>query len=246
MRESQSLRRAEGTVGLVALGANLVPRYLPASGRFAANLAAAAASVGIARAGGIEWQDLGLGHGTLGPGLRWGLAVGGLAALGVTVAARTPGLAGHFLDERVGDHDPRRARFELVARIPLETAFAEEVLFRGALLGLALRQRSTLAAVGTTSLLFGLWHVLPTWTGHEGSAIGSALGEGRSGRLGAVGAVVAATSVAGVAFAIVRIRSGSVLAPVLAHAALNMASFAATRATHARRAASNPREAAQP
>jgi membrane protease YdiL (CAAX protease family) len=230
----RSLRRAERTIGLVALGANLAPRFLPATGRFAVNLAAAAASVGIARVEGAEWSDLGLGPGTLRPGLQWGLGAGGVAALGVAVAARTPRLGDHFRDERVGNHDRRRARYELAARIPLETALAEEVVFRGALLGLALRQRSTVAAVATSSVLFGLWHVLPTWTGHDGSAIGSAMGPHRSARVGAVAAAVAATTAAGATFATLRLRSGSVVAPVLAHAALNMASFAATRATHAR------------
>jgi membrane protease YdiL (CAAX protease family) len=230
------LRRAEGAVGILALGANVAPRFLGAGGRLAANLVAAAASIGIARADGIAWSDLGLDRASWSRGLRWGLGGGAAATIAVAAVARTPGLAHHFFDERVGDHDPRRARFELAVRIPFETALAEEVLFRGALLGLALRQRSTLAAVGTSSVLFGLWHVHPTWVGHDGSALGSALGDHPSARLGSVAATVAATSVAGAAFAALRLRSGSVLAPVLVHAALNMASFAATRATHARSA----------
>jgi membrane protease YdiL (CAAX protease family) len=232
----RNLRRAEGAVGILAFGANVAPRFLPAHGRIATNLAAAAASVGIARADGIEWSDLGLDRASWGPGVRWGLGAGAATALAVTAVARTPGLAHHFFDERVGDHDPGRARFELAVRIPFETALAEEVLFRGALLGLARRQRSTVAAVVTSSVLFGLWHVLPTWDGHDGSALGSALGEQPAARVGSVAAVVAATSAAGAAFATLRLRSGSVLAPVLVHAALNMASFAATRAAHARSA----------
>ena len=219
---------------MVALAANLAPTFLPGRARFATNLAAAATSIGIARGQGAGWSDLGLGRDTTGPGLRWGLGVGGLAALGVTVAARTSRLADHFVDERVGAHGSRRARYELVARIPLETALAEEIIFRGALLGLALRQRSTVAAVATSSALFGLWHVVPTWTGHDGSALGSAIGTHRSARLGSVVVAVATTGLAGAAFATLRLRSGSVLAPVLAHAALNMAAFAATRSAQAR------------
>jgi membrane protease YdiL (CAAX protease family) len=51
---------------------------------------------------------------------------------------------------------------------------------------------------------------------------------------GATAAVVAATAGAGVLFAALRLRSGSVAAPVIAHAALNMAAFAGVRLTAGR------------
>ena len=47
-------------------------------------------------------------------------------------------------------------------RIPLETALAEEIIFRGVLLGLGLRTRPRLGAVVSSSIWFGLWHVYPT------------------------------------------------------------------------------------
>ena len=51
---------------------------------------------------------------------------------------------------------------------------------------------------------------------------------------GATAGVVAATAGAGVLFAVLRLRSGSVAAPVIAHAALNMAAFAGVRLTAGR------------
>ena len=228
-----SLRRAERTVAIVALGANLAQRLLPVSGRFTANLAAAAASTASARTAGVGWSELGLDRASLGAGFRWGVGAGAVLAAGVVVAARAPGTRDRFVDERIGGHHPRRAAFELAARIPLETALAEELIFRGALLGIALRRRSVPAAVLSSSLLFGLWHVLPTWAG-LGAAADPEVSERAAARLGSVAGVVAATTSAGAVFAVIRLRSGSVLAPVIAHAALNTTSFVVTRRRHER------------
>ena len=221
-------------MALVALGVSATRRTLSPGGRLGVNLVAAAASTAAARAAGVEWSELGLTRAAVGPGLRWGAAAGALLAAGVLAAARVPRIGDHFTDERIGDHQPRRAAFELTVRIPLETALAEELIFRSALLGIARGSRSTPAAVATSSVMFGLWHVIPTWTALDGSAVGAAAGARRSARLGSVAAVVVATTGAGAAFALIRLRSGSVLAPVLAHASLNAASFVATRRTHQR------------
>ena len=50
---------------------------------------------------------------------------------------------------------------------------------------------------------------------------------------GATAAVVAVTAAAGVGLAALRLRSGSVAAPVIVHAALNMAAFAGVWVTAA-------------
>ena len=50
--------------------------------------------------------------------------------------------------------------YESLARIPVGTAVFEEVAFRGVLPGLIARTTTEPAAVGLSSLLFGLWHVL--------------------------------------------------------------------------------------
>ena len=226
-------------MGLIALGATIAQRFLPAGGRFAANLGSAAAATVVARRSGVSWSDLGLDRHAAGAGLRWGIGAGTALAVGVAVAGRAAPTRGHFVDERVTAHDRRRATVELAARIPLETALAEEVIFRGALLGIALQHRSAPAAVLTSSTLFGLWHVLPTLGGLDGSAVGAVAGESRSARVAAVAGVVGATAAAGCGFAILRLRSGSLLAPVLAHAVLNMASFAVTRAASTRAATSD-------
>jgi uncharacterized protein len=114
--------------------------------------------------------------------------------------------------------------FETLVRIPLETALAEEVIFRGVLLALGLRSRSRGWAIVTSSVLFGLWHVVP----RLGAPARDAYGRPDAS---ATAAVFATTAIAGAGFAWLRLRAGSVLAPVLAHAALNMAAFAGVWAT---------------
>jgi membrane protease YdiL (CAAX protease family) len=72
-----------------------------------------------------------------------------------------------------------------------------------------------------TSVLFGLWHIAPTLhtmsDNHEfRSAAVSVTGQS----LVVLGAI-AVTSVAGLIFCWLRLKSGSLIAPVMAHAATN-------------------------
>ena len=119
-------------------------------------------------------------------------------------------------------------------RIPLETALAEEIIFRGVLLGLGLRRRTPLGAVVE---LVGRGSGSGTCTRRSGSIArgggGVLVGDEPHRVGGATAAVVAVTAAAGVGLAALRLRSGSVAAPVIAHAALNMAAFAGVRVTAA-------------
>ena len=86
----------------------------------------------------------------------------------------------------------------------------------------------------SSSIWFGLWHVYPT-LGSIGRGTGGPLVGDRPHRVGAATAVVVvSTTAAGAVLAGLRLRSGSVAAPVVAHAALNMAAFAGVRATRPR------------
>jgi uncharacterized protein len=114
-------------------------------------------------------------------------------------------------------------------RIPFATALAEELLFRGALLALFRRRRSEAAAVVWTSLLFGAWHVLPTIDHYRGNPVSDLVADPGRGRRLAVLATTLSTAGAGVVFAGLRLRSRSVLAPVLAHAAINVSAYLAGR-----------------
>jgi uncharacterized protein len=113
-------------------------------------------------------------------------------------------------------------------RIPLATAIAEELTFRGALLGLA-RRRSPAAAVGWISLLFGASHALPTLQHYEGNPASGLVADPRKGRWVAVLVATLSTAGAGCLFAWLRLRSRSLLAPILAHAASNASAYLAGR-----------------
>ena len=148
---------------------------------------------------------------------------------GIGLAARAPDTASYFDDARVLRTSRRRAVYETAIRIPIGTALGEELLFRGALLG-AVRPPSTRprAQSRISSLLFGLWHVLPTL-----HSVADNPPEGHRRRRHARSASSPATlprpTAAGVAFATLRLRSRSVLTPVIVHAAINSAAFIAAR-----------------
>jgi uncharacterized protein len=215
-------------VGFAAAYNVIFHRLLPQRAHLAANLGAAAALVVTARAAGEGWSELGLQRSHLAHGTRLGLRFAIPISAAAATAAVVPASRRVLSDERITAISRREATFETLVRIPIETALAEEVIFRGVLLGLALRTRSPRAAVLSNALLFGLWHVMPTWqatASHRGD------GEERDGvyrpktRFATVG-VTALTSVAGGMLAWMRLYSGSVMTPVVAHAALNIAAFA--------------------
>jgi membrane protease YdiL (CAAX protease family) len=84
------------------------------------------------------------------------------------------------------------------------------------------RGHGTLVATGVSSVLFGLWHVLPSLgLASDNQVIGSAVGTGRSGQAVSVLATVLFTGLSGVVFCELRRRSGSLLASIGLHWATN-------------------------
>jgi uncharacterized protein len=193
-----------------------------------ANVTAGLAAVAIARCRGASAADCGL----AGDALRRGLGVGGTAAAAAAAVIGIAALPGRsralFADERITGHRGPRACYEVLVRIPAGTALGEELLFRGALLGVLLRRHGTAAAVSLESVCFGLWHVPPTLASLRSSRLGRRA-TGRVGGTTAVAGAVAVTAVAGAGFAALRLRAGSVLAAVLAHAAVNATAYVVAR-----------------
>jgi uncharacterized protein len=213
-------------IGCVAVY-NVIVTRIRRRARLPANLGAAVALAGLARMSGVGPSELGLSRANVGRGIRIGLVAAAPLAAASAGAVAIPRTRRLLSDEKITGTSPAEAVFETLVRIPLETALAEEMIFRGVLLALGLRSRSRGWAVVTSSTLFGLWHVVPT--------VG-ALARGANGRPDAratasTAAVVATTAMAGAGFAWLRLRAGSVIAPSLAHAALNMMAFAGVRAT---------------
>jgi membrane protease YdiL (CAAX protease family) len=170
-------------VGVAVLAAHnlVVHRLLPAPADAALNLATALGLTAYAGRAGCSPADLGTRAEDLPGGLRTGLRAAAVAAGGVAVGAGLPATRRFFHDRRVVGVGRPEAVYHLALRIPLATAMAEELLFRGALLALLRQRRQTVPAVLWTSLLFGAWHVLPTidhYPGNPASALAGDPGRG--------------------------------------------------------------------
>ena len=215
---------AGGTLGYGVL----MHLAIPAAWQLPANLAAGLASVALARRAGATAADCGVELSQLRPGLRAGGIAAATAACGVAALALPGRTRRMFHDERIAVQPARRAAYEVLARIPVATALGEELLFRGALLGLLLRRHGERAAITRTSAWFGLWHVLPTLASTRTARLGRQL-RAQGGPLPAVLGAATVTAAAGAGFAALRLRSRSLLAPVLAHAALNATAYLVTR-----------------
>jgi membrane protease YdiL (CAAX protease family) len=213
--------------GTLAYGLAL-QKVIPERWHVPANVAAALAALAVARHAGASSADCGLAGAATRPGLRAGGAAAAVSAAGIVLVSRPGRTRALFSEERITGHGGARAVYEVLVRIPVGTALGEEVLFRGALLGVLLRRHGPAAAVARASLCFGLWHVPPTLPSLRSSVLGRQA-QGRVGAIAAVASVVAVTTVAGTGFAALRLRTGSVVAAVLAHAAVNATAYVVAR-----------------
>lgn len=206
----------------ILFAVNLLNNRLLPEGYLLTCVAATGLLLSVARRDGSSWAELGLGRASVRPGLRWSAALVGVVLLGVAVAAALPAVRPAFVDARAVGLSGTAVLVRALVRIPLGTALLEEVAFRGVLYAMLARRHGVRVAVVGSSLLFGLWHVLPSLGLREGNAaVGSLFGPGPSGAVLAVVAAVAGTAAAGVVFCELRRRSGSLIAPFALHWALN-------------------------
>jgi membrane protease YdiL (CAAX protease family) len=192
-----------------------------------ASLAAAGGLALLAKRGGASLQDQGLSPEAAVSGLRAGAAVAvplsGLLSLGALVPATR-----HFYrDPRIVSASAGEAGYQVFARIPVATAAGEEIVFRSAFEGLLSLRRPPWQAALVGASVFGLWHVLPAVDRlHSHPGLLYVHGGSAKRRAGVVIATVVITSVAGLALSWLRRRAGSVLAPIIVHAAVNSAGYA--------------------
>jgi uncharacterized protein len=174
----------------------------------------------IALTAGATRSDLGLGRTEWGAGLRYGAGAFGVVLLVLIVAAVIPVTNGFLHDSRA-EIGGGRLIYELGVSIILLTAIPEEFAFRGVLLGSALRLWGPVRASMITSALFGLWHIEPTL--HTMSDNRAVVGASASvgGQVLLVLGSIAVTFIAGLVFCWLRLRSRSLIAPVMAHIATN-------------------------
>ena len=146
-------------------------------------------------------------------GLRIGGAVAAAVAAGVLAATALPrvraGMAVRDLPQRPGRW--------LGVDIPVGTVWSEETAFRGALGSLAAAGFGPAGGRAVQAVTFGLTHIP----------------DARAGGEPILGTVVA-TGLAGWVFSLLAERSGSLLAPMLAHLAINEAGAVAALAVQRR------------
>jgi membrane protease YdiL (CAAX protease family) len=219
------------TASVLAYGA-VSQQRIPRRWQIPANIAAALVAVALARAAGASWDEVGLEPAAAGDGLLAGSAVVAPAWGVLAIGLGLPATRRFFADERFAVSSRGELAYDALVHIPLATATAEELLFRSALLGLFLRRRSRRRALTSTAVAFGLWHVLPAMRSHDANPAQAQLAERVGGRPATVVATIAATAAAGFGFGWLRLRSRSVVAPIVAHAGLNAAARVGASLAH--------------
>jgi membrane protease YdiL (CAAX protease family) len=192
-------------------------RLLPRSAYVPFCISMAIALIAFARrVDGRSWAELGLAREDLGSGLRWGGAIiAGMVGL-YLVAFVLPPTRDLFLDDRVRTMTTSSVLASAFIRVPFGTVLLEEVAFRGVLLAqLAARTRRAVA-IGISSALFGLWHVLPSIGFESVNPVAEDTIGGLPGWVTVVGSVLF-TAASGVVFCWLRDRSRSLLAPMALH-----------------------------
>lgn len=168
----------------------------------------------IYRRAGFTFGDIGLSRKYLSRGLWYGLVV--MAAIGLVY------LVAYVVDQELFK-DPRyrqslaAAMSAIFIYLPLKTVLIEELAFRGLLPALLGKLFSRTYMIFFSSLAFGLWHVGSSIHVGDYNLSGFASIPG----IVFVIAAVAATSLAGFGLMYLRLKSRSLLAPILVHWFIN-------------------------
>lgn len=204
-------------------------------------LVGAAVILGIGLLDQQSWQALGLAPSTYVTGLLWAAGAVGAVLAVYLVGLALPFTRKFFLDERAGEQSGTELIRNALVVVPFGTVLLEEVAFRSVLFAMVASRYGTVWAVTVSSVVFGLWHILPSLVMHESNAgVGELLGSGMRARVLAVVTSVVGTGAAGVLFCLLRVWSGSLFAPMGLHWALNGLGFVFTWGIYRRRRASSP------
>lgn len=183
--------------------------------RAALNALLAGVALLLARRAGLPWSELGFARTNMGRSASLGALTAVLLAI--------PAVVGVFVAPLIFGSSPRYEPIEgvsgadlmlqLLVWFPVQTAIPEEVVFRGALLGVALRTLSDDRAHVAAATSFSLWHV--TAVQRTVSASEVVLHPVLTAALCTAALLV--LLIAGVIFGLLRTRTGSIVAPIVAH-----------------------------
>lgn len=171
----------------------------------------------------VRFSDIPLGNisthlGSAIPGLIYGTIAYALISLAIASTIFIPFAKGFLHDERVIRLNTRQFLYKTLVNLPVATIFLEEVIFRGVMLALLMQNFSTTQSVLISSLLFGLWHIFPAYTS---TITNGSIKMMKKPAIPVIAGTVFITFLAGVGFSWLRLASGSILAPMMAHYATN-------------------------
>ncbi|MCC7077722.1 MAG: CPBP family intramembrane metalloprotease [Acidimicrobiia bacterium] len=203
--------------------------WLPGWAYVPVNLAVTASIYGLGLLGGATHRTIGFSRSSVPRGLLWGttimVTIGAVIALGVLI----PFTRSFFEDDRAAV-SLWGMLYNALIRVPFGTVALEEISFRGVLLAL-LFQRTGYDRAGRwkaalwSSVLFGLWHIIPGWEALGSNAAVGAVADTLWEEIAAVGGAVVSTFIAGMVFCWLRLRPDSLIPPIMTHVATNSLSY---------------------
>ncbi|MGW0178180.1 CPBP family intramembrane glutamic endopeptidase [Nocardia sp. NPDC003345] len=199
---------------------NLIAHFTTAWANIVSVPIAAVVLLALMRRRGLRWSELGLSPRHWRSGTKYALAAVGVVLAAVAIGAALPLTRPFFLADRYATISGALIASMIV--IPLQTVIPEELAFRGVLHGTLDRAWGARGVFAAGSLLFGLWHIASSFgltSGNKG--LSAAIGGGLLGQITGILLAVAATAGAAVVFTWLRHRSGSLLAPIALHWAVN-------------------------
>ncbi len=180
------------------------------------NACATGVALAAASASGLTAADIGFGAGSWRLG-RAGTWWTGAAVAGWVLIAAVPSTRPILGDKRSAGLDGRGVAYQAAVRIPVGTVLWEEVAFRGVLQAGLRRVLPAPAAIGLTGVVFGVWHLRPTW---QALRVNGLADDRRKGAAG-VTAGVLVTASGGILLSWLRESSGGLAAPIALHLVTN-------------------------
>jgi uncharacterized protein len=168
--------------------------------------------------------DLGLARADMRRGARFG-TVALMVTVAVLVVAWAIPATSDFLEDSRADVSGPRVLFEIAVPILLLTVILEEFVFRGVLFASGRVVWGERGATLVSSVAFGLWHISPTLGTMSQNPQLDDTTTTTGGTILLVAGSVLVTFVAGLVFCWLRLRSRSLLAPIIAHLATNGAAL---------------------
>jgi membrane protease YdiL (CAAX protease family) len=193
----------------------VVSMFTPSWFRFVANLALASSVIYLGRRLGLTHDDIGISRDAWTRGFALGLVLASLVLMLIIGAA----IEREDVAQRLSKAEDVPSRlsvllYEVLVRIPFETAAVEETLFRGVIFALWKKTRGTIGAVLGSSIAYSLWHIGPSLSDRESPFA-------LEGLVSDLGGPLLLTLVLGFIYAGLRLATKGVVGPALVHWAQN-------------------------